>query len=163
MGRSRVIPVAQLEPFAARGELFALLDACGEPSVPRRCFTGVGAPSYSLYKGKAQERFWHIAPYIATVAPAELKWIVKDLWPAPWGCFIISRAGLYPLYEHFRRFTQVRAPDGKQYLFRFYDPRVLRTFLTSSTQQEVIRFYGPVSLFCVGCQDGSRSVDVLWP
>jgi hypothetical protein len=157
-GRSRIIPVNQLEPFASRGELFALLDACDEPSVPQRCFSSAGAPSYSLYKGKSQEHFWHIAPYIATVAPAELKWIVNDLWPAPWGCFIISRAGLYPLYEHFRRFVQVKGADG-----RLYDPRVLRAFLKSSTPNEVQQFYGPVSLFCVGALDGSPHVDVLWP
>jgi hypothetical protein len=163
MGQSRTVPVAQLEPLATRGELFALLDACGEPSVPQRCLNKPSAPAYSLYKGKAQERFWHIAPYIATITPTELKWILEDLWPAPWGCFVVSRGGLDALYAHFRHFLQVQAPDGKQYLFRFYDPRVLRTFLESSTREEVNHFYGPVSQFCVGSADGSHNVDVLWP
>lgn len=88
---------------------------------------------------------------------------MEDLWQSPWGCFVVSGAGLPKLYDHFRRFLQVKGADGKRYLFRFYDPRVLRAFLASSPPKEVSKFYGPVSLFGVGSEDGSRNVDILRP
>jgi hypothetical protein len=157
----RTVPADQLTAVAARGELFALLDACDEPSVSKRCRNSIGAPAKSLYQGKSDEHFWHIAPYLATVSPTELEWILEDLWRSPWGCFVISGAGMQALSNHFRRFLQVKGTDGKTYLFCFYDPRVLRAFLSSSSPKEIERFYGPVSLFGVTAPDGSHNVDML--
>jgi hypothetical protein len=155
------VPLAQLETVAARGELFALLDSCDEPSVPERCRKRQNARS--LYQGTSEEHYWHIAPYLATVSQEELKWIFDDLWKAPWGCFVISAVGLQSLYDHFRRFLQVKGTDGNTYLFRFYDPRVLRAFLNASSPQEITQFYGPVSRFGVSSADCSPNVDMLRP
>lgn len=157
----RTVPVAQLEAVAARGELFALLDACDEPAVPERYRKAPNARS--LYQGKSDENYWHMAPYLALVSPADVKFILDDLWKSPWGCFVVSAAGLQSLYDHFRRFLQVKGTDGNTYMFRFYDPRVLRAFLNSSSPQEVAQFFGPVSLFGVGAPDGSKNVDMLRP
>jgi hypothetical protein len=161
MTRERTIPAGQLETFASRGELYALLDACDEPSVPQHCLNNPRAQP--LYHGKSQEHHWHIAPYIAAVSAPELKWILEDLWKAPWGCFVVSGAGLQALHDHFRRFLQVKGPEGKVYLFRFYDPRVLRGFLKASSSQEITEFYGPVTMFGVAAQEGRQNVDMLWP
>jgi hypothetical protein len=163
MPSTRTVPADRLQAAAARGELFALLDSCDEASVSTRCRNGAGAPAKSLYQGKSDEHFWHIAPYLATISQTELKWILDDLWPSPWGCFVVSGAGMQALYDHFRRFLQVKGSDGKTYLFRFYDPRVLRAFLSSSSPREIEQFYGPVTLFGVGAPDGSQNVDMIRP
>jgi hypothetical protein len=162
MVRVRSVSLEQMEPIASRGELFALLDSCDEPSVPQRCLSGKAAPARSLYRGKSQDEYWHIAPYLSSVSKDELKWIASDLWSAPWGCFVVSKSGMDALYDHFRRFLQVQGTDGKFYLFRFYDPRVLRAFLQSSSPSELQQFYGPVTMFGVAASDGSLNVDTLW-
>ena len=42
---------------------------------------------------------------------------------------------------HFKRFTYALGPDGKQYFFRYYDPRVLPIFLTAGDQRERKEFF----------------------
>jgi len=38
--------------------------------------------------------------------------------------------------------------------FRFYDPRVLRVFIPSCTDQQLIQFYGPIRRFWMENEDG---------
>ncbi len=61
-------------------------------------------------------------------------WIVENLWEDPWGIFAVAPTNLEALRKHFRRFLKVEDPDGKEMLFRFYDPRVLPTFLTTAVE-----------------------------
>ena len=51
----------------------------------------------------------------------------------------------------------VMGPDGKELYFRFYDPRIIRTFLESSTESEVAEFFGPIIRF-VTLSDGMLQV-----
>ena len=38
----------------------------------------------------------------------------------------------------------VQLAEGTQVYFRFYDPRVLREFLPTTTHAELLHFFGPV-------------------
>lgn len=52
------------------------------------------------------------------------------------------------LRKHFRRFTRVQfEDDGRIVIFRFFDPGVLRTFLSSCTSAELETFFGPIRFF----------------
>jgi hypothetical protein len=143
---SAATSVAELRQLAARGALCAILDACDEPRVPIRV-AELGQNAASLYQGKAQEELLAIAPYLVRVDPAMLAWIAESLWTDPWGVFAVSDAPLDALRTHFRRFLLVDAPDGEKWYFRFYDPRVLPRFLSTSDAAQLADFFGPVTTF----------------
>ncbi len=157
------LPVNQLREMAERGTLFALLDACDEPAVPKRCLEMTEARAVSLYRGKPAVEFAHVAPYLAHLNPADIEWIQAKLWTAPWGYFVIAPTDLATLRTHFRHFLKVKLPDGREVLFRFYDPRVLRTYLSSSDPGAVRQFFGPVQKFGLGSASDLTTIELHEP
>ncbi len=140
----------QREPSA----LFAILDACDEPRVPKKVGE-LGDRAVSLYRGSAEEEYWAIAPYLVQMDEQVLSWIVKNLSKDPWGIFAVAPVDLLGLRTHFRRFLTVEDPKGVRMYFRFYDPRVLPTFLESCTNEEGSTFFGPIRKFIAPNEDGT--------
>ena len=131
---------------------FAILDACDEPRVPAFVKI-VEERAVSLYKGTAEEELHAIAPYLVSIDRKILDWISDELFGTPWGIFVFAATDLDSLRKHFRRFLIVNGPEGNELYFRYYDPRVLPTFLTSCSGVEAERFFGPVSSFVVEADD----------
>ncbi len=132
--------LADLAKLASQGVLFALIDACDEPDVPPRC-AEMGPPrAVSLYRGNAEKDFAAFAPYLTQLKPEDVDWISEKLWAKAWGYFVIARSDLGTLRTHFRHFLEV-VVEGKKMFFRFYDPRVLRTFLETSDPQAIRQFF----------------------
>jgi hypothetical protein len=76
-----------------------------------------------------------------------LRWLFKNLWNEPWGIFILAPQGLQDLREHLRKFLVVCLPDGKNWFFRYYDPRLLDVYLSACTARELQGFFGPIDAF----------------
>ena len=70
-----------------------------------------------------------------------------------WGVFVGARADLNELRTHLRRFLLLKGPEGKEFYFRFYDPRVLRVYLPSCRPSELEMFFGPVDAFLTEAED----------
>jgi hypothetical protein len=139
----REFMVLQVRGWAKAGRLYAIVDACDTPSVPRRAAALDPSTAVSLYKGRAEENLSAIAPYLFQVDETIYDWFTRDLWSTPWGFFILSDEPLESLRTHFRKFLMVESPEGESWYFRFYDPRVLRKYLASSTPKELTAFFGP--------------------
>jgi hypothetical protein len=144
MIQERPVTLDQLQSFALQGTLYALLDACDEPTVPKRCAELGESRAVSLYRGEKATEFAHLAPYLAQLDKRDVEWIQKKLWASPWGYFVLARSDLATLRSHFRRYLTVKLPDGSKVLFRFYDPRVIRTYLGASDLATTRQFFGPV-------------------
>jgi len=142
--KTEEIPLEQLRKFAEAGYLFAVIDSTGAPAVPPKMQELGEKDARSLFKGTAQEDYWAVAPYLVRIDIAMLRWLFENLWKEPWGIFAVSKANLEELQSHFRKFLVVQLPDGKPWLFRFYDPRITGTFLGSCNAQELRDFFGPV-------------------
>jgi len=56
--------------------------------------------------------------------------------------------------NHLRRFVMAKLTDGRSVYFRFYDPRVLRAYLPTCTEEEVQSFFGPVERYAMENGDG---------
>ena len=137
--------------------LYAILDACDAPAVPEKAESLGESHAISLYKGTAQERYANIAPYLVAVDDALLDWMLTTLWAEPWGIFVRSDAPLEDLRTHFRKFLLVSGPNGEEWYFRFYDPRVLTKYLPTCTEAELEEFFGPVTAYGVTDPDaGTR-------
>lgn len=133
----------ELKACAASGNLLAIVDSCDEASVPPM-ITDLGDRAVSLYKGQAERDYWAIAPYLCRVDALLADWIAQHLLGKPWGFFLIANTDLKELRKHFRRFLMIKNSTGKQVYFRFYDPRVLDAFLSSSNKSEIETFFGPI-------------------
>jgi hypothetical protein len=147
--KSRDGSLKDLRKMSAEGRLWAILDACDEPSVPPKVTELGPERAVSLYRGQAEHEQWAIAPYVARVDEALLDWIVKTLWEKPWGVFAVAECDLNSLRRHLRRFLIVENPDSETMYFRYYDPRILAVFLPTCTREELKTFFGPLKAFAV--------------
>ena len=147
-----------IQQSVEHGLLYTILDACDVPAIPERARTVGETSAVSLYKGQAEQELWAIAPYLFKMDTDLVSWLKEELLGVPWGVLVISKTDLETLRSHFRKFTIVREPGGDAYYFRFYDPRVLPTYLESSTPEQLQEFFGPVLFYGVW----SGGVDVQW-
>ena len=102
----------------------------------------------SLYEG-ADDEIADWGPWLVRLPPTSplLKSLVAEGWGQSWGIYLTCDRPFAEVRKHLRRFLTVKLPDGDQVLFRFYDPRVIRVFLTSCTPEETTEFFGPISEF----------------
>lgn len=138
----RIASLDELRELAGAGRLYAVIDACDTPAVPAKAMEVGEERAVSLYRGSAEEMYWAIAPYLFAINGELLDWIVAELWTEPWGIFAVADEDLEAVRRHFRRFLLVLSPEGEQWYFRFYDPRVLPTFLESADPFQTDDLFG---------------------
>jgi hypothetical protein len=148
---------AHLRRFADGHYLYAILDAFDNPSVPEKVKEIGKERSVCLFTGEAETKYWALAPYLVAVDAGLLEWMIQTVWKAPWGVFVLSKTTIDGLQEHLRRFLMVRLPDGEHWYFRYYDPRILKIYLSNCEPLELQRFFGPVRAFAI---PSSESEDV---
>jgi hypothetical protein len=130
--------------------VFAILDGASSPNLVKKLYEH--EPEYCcLYRGVLAPDMATVAPYLVRLEPGDKfsEWILTEGWGVHWGIFLHSSAPLRPLRDHFREFHTVELPDQRTVLFRYYDPRVLRTFLPVCNPTELTTFFGPVQTYIV--------------
>ena len=123
---------------------YMILDACSEPLLPAE-IQSFGAES--LWQGNAQRDFWSIAPYLVPANEQILEWTLANLASGTWGLLIESTYSFTDLRSHLRKFLTVKLPDDRQVYFRFYDPRVLTSYVDSCSPEEFGLLMSHVSRF----------------
>lgn len=108
-----------------------------------------GAQYESLYEGKPKAELVMFAPYLVRLLPDSklLEKLVNKGWGKSWGVYVTCDLGFSELRRHFRHFLMVKMPDGDQVYFRFYDPRVLKTYLPTLQPDEMNEFFGPTKYY----------------
>ena len=96
------------------------------------------------------------APYLVRLRPGDLfsHWLISRGWGESWVIFIASLCSLDELLVHCRRFLMVKDESGKPFYFRYYDPRVLRTYLPSCNKQELTFLFDKVDSYYAESEDG---------
>lgn len=145
---STVAEISGLEEWQADGRLFAIVDVCDDPELLARVHEEPST-GWCLYKGAAERDFYAIAPYLVKVTVPLLQWLLRARNESPWGVFLSSQAEPAALRHHFRKFLLAQDETGKEYYFRFYDPRVLPVYLQACTEAERDLFFGPVGSFAI--------------
>lgn len=109
----------------------------------------------SLYMGQSEELLSSVAPYLFSYQPESEygKWLLEKGWGNSWGIFAETNLSLEELRKHLRKFLLVKTEDGQELYFRFYDPRVLRIFLPTCDEQQLIEFFGPIKMFAMESDD----------
>lgn len=140
----------RLELLTQGERLYAVLDGARDPRV-RALLRSLNLPHQSLYDGPLPEALAEVSPYLVALSAEDsaARRVVAAAWGNAWGSFIITSLGSVKLRAHLRRFLRVRTEDGKTLVFRYYDPRVLGTYLGTCTDAELREFFGPISTFAI--------------
>ena len=127
---------------------YVLLDGAAIRQLPA-LLARLDLPYYCLYRGAQAHLLRDVAPYLVRLdaAGSFLRCYAKMGWGASWGVFCTSGAGLQTLRRHCRRLLQLRDAQRRLLQFRYYDPRVLRVFLSHSEPAQLAEFFGPVTCF----------------
>jgi len=141
---------------AATTPWFAVIDAAQDESAPLRA-KNTGRRTQSLYAGDQGAQLDHVAPHLVSfdLDDAFADWLLAR-WGMNYGILLQSNASFDDLRKHFRKFLLVKNEAGKKFRFRFYDPRVLRSFLPNCTLQETTEFFGPVTRYFSEGQTGNE-------
>ncbi len=142
------------------GPLYAILDAACEPSVPGRLDRS-GLEYESLYEGGRGDELAAFGPWLVGLPAGTpfLDELVRDGWGKSWAVYLTCDVALPEVRRHLRKFLIVKLADGRQVYFRYYDPRVLRTYLPTCTAAEVAEFVGPVRRYACECVDGTSLLE----
>jgi len=118
-------------------------------------------PEYiCLYRGELAPDLAQVAPYLARIIQGTefTEWIVRQGWGKNWGIFARSLYSIRHLRQHFRSLLTIYTEEGKPLLFRYYDPRVLNTFLPTCNGEELEKMFGPVESFLLEDEEKSSLV-----
>lgn len=135
-------------PEPAPSRVFALVDAAADGAI-HPALLGADCPWLCLYRGNAAITMAEVAPYLVHLTPSArfTRWLLERGWGRSWGVFAVAAVPIDQLQAHFRRLVMARLPDGRSVFFRFYDPRVLRVYLPTCTEEELRIVFGPVERY----------------
>jgi len=128
--------------------VYAVMDGASVPELRMKLYEHQ-PECVCLYRGELQPDMAEVAPYLIHLQmDADFtNWVIEKGWGKHWGVFALSSGELRDLRDHFRSFMTVATSDGKPMLFRFYDPRVLRTYLPTCNAEDLNVLFGAVDYY----------------
>lgn len=144
--------------------IYAVLDGASVPDLRAKLYE-MRPEHVCLYRGELKPDIAEVAPYlIRMVAGTNFsEWVITEGWGKNWGIFAQSRYSLAEVRKHLRSFLTVYTEEGKPMLFRFYDPRVLRTFLPTCTNKELKNFFSIVLNFSIEDENPETMLNYFLP
>jgi len=102
-----------------------------------------------LYAGDLEFVLERAAPYLVQLdfESRYARRLIEEAWGHSWGVFLKCDLDMDKLRRHLRQFLRVRDTRGRILVFRYYDPRVLRTYLPTCTGEELRTVFGPIRSF----------------
>lgn len=147
----------ELRPRADAGTLYTIVDAARSPRA-RTLLSESVDPHASLYDGEQGRAYDEVAPYLVQLRRDSrlLDRLVHEGWGDAWGVWLVSDKSFDEVRRHLRRFLTVddRA-ERRRLLFRFYDPRVLRSFAEIATPEQTADLTGALDLLLFENEDGT--------
>lgn len=151
---------AVLDHLKKLAELHVILDAAREATVIDR-MKASGETFASLYEGDEGEELSAYGPWLVRLSTDKpfLEELVRDGWGKSWGVYLACDRPFPEVRRHLRQFLLAKLPDGRQVCFRYYDPRVLRTYLPTCSAEELAKFCGPVERYLAESADESELLE----
>jgi Domain of unknown function (DUF4123) len=114
-----------------------------------------------LYSGVIPAALEAVAPYLVQLEHEDRRCrrFLEQAWGNSWGIFLKCDTTRDRLRRHLRGFLKVRDQAGNLLLFRYYDPRVLRTYLPSCSNDELRTFFGPIQRFTAEGETGKTTLE----
>lgn len=108
-----------------------------------------------LYRGELDPSLAEAAPYLVKLEKDKpfSNWLIEEGWGDSWGIYLQTTANFRDLKRHLRKFLMVYDANTKPMYFRYYDPRVLRTYLPTCNSEELTTVFGPVQSYLMEDKD----------
>lgn len=108
-----------------------------------------------LYRGELDPGLAEAAPYLMKLEKDKpfSNWLIEEGWGDSWGIYLQTTANFRDLKRHLRKFLMVYDANTKPMYFRYYDPRVLRTYLPTCNSEELTTVFGPVKSYLMEDKD----------
>lgn len=146
---------------ASAARLYGVLDCSRSPELHEHAWRLEPESASCLFEGRLEQSLRQVSPYVVELSPSDplsVLWRTRG-WGQAWGLLISSRASLSTVRRRLRHFTQARLPDGAgPMLFRFWDPRVFRTYLPLVEPGEIGGWFTDIDRYIVETADGSASL-----
>ncbi|HEY1935861.1 MAG TPA: DUF4123 domain-containing protein [Acetobacteraceae bacterium] len=146
--------------------LYAVLDAARDKRIYPRLRQLAGSELVvGLYQGRTATELAAVAPYLVCLGTIDrvFDWLWDQGWGESWGIFLWSLVSPETLRAHFRRLNMVQTEQKQRLLFRFYDPRVLRSFLSTCDATQLREMFGPVAAYMVESEEGDAIITYRGP
>ena len=143
--------------------IYGLLDAARNEGIYLK-LRDSAPTAQSLFQGGRASELALVAPYMVPLVSDDFltTWLLQHGWGNKWGILCESSEAVTELRRHFQRIFNVYNDEGKPLYFRFYDPRVLGSYLQSATPEELEKIFGPVESFYVEGDDASSLTQYLF-
>jgi hypothetical protein len=104
-----------------------------------------------LFAGTLAPNLQVVAPYLIQLEYDDPKTrrFIMQAWGNSWGVFLRSGTRQQALRRHLRTILVARDESNKRFMFRYYDPRILRVYLPTCTGEELRTVFGPIDSFLV--------------
>jgi hypothetical protein len=135
--------------------VYAVVDAARDPGVLKLVRDAVA--SESLFDG---DELAEVAPYVIAVPVSRLETTIAKMWGKSWGVFFTSSYPLAAVRRHLQRVNDAETEDGAHFMFRFYDPRVLRAIAPVCTSEELDELLGPIERFVIEGRAATAALEV---
>lgn len=150
--------------------LYGLVDAARDRELFAAAAASFGLRTLSLFDGPLAGYLDHVAPHLVSIdLQSEYIGLWSDHLGRSAGILLITDADAQTLWHHLRKIFHATDDESNEYTFRYYDPRVLRTYLPTCTGDEAREFFGPVRRILVeserprtilSCQAGRAGVKI---
>lgn len=131
--------------------IYAILDCARDASVYDLVSRSYREKS-CLFAGKLDSELERVAPFLLELQPADsiTDEILLRGWTDAWGILVRTESSFRSLRRHLRTFLRVRAENGRFLMFRYYDPRVMSSYLPTCTPDELEKIFGDdiAEVFC---------------
>ena len=138
--------------FGMGDRLYGVVDAVRDKELAYAAPRKYGQTIHWLFEEGSGSHMLDVAPYLVPITfrpkyPYEGSGYL-DLWTrglgSSAGILLITPIATDVLLSHLRDIFRVTDETGHRFFFRFYDPRVLRTYLPTCTPAEAKQFFGQV-------------------
>jgi hypothetical protein len=146
------IAAAQILGVLGKAPTYAILDGARDGRVAA---LAQGELARCLYRGTLPREVADAAPQLMRVWPGNepTERFFKQGWGQSWGVLLAYTGPIKALYRHLRQFLRASGENGRVVGFRYYDPRVLRSYLPACTAEEMERFFGPIEAILVEAEE----------
>jgi hypothetical protein len=157
--RQQIIKVLWPEGERSKRGVWAVLDGARDPRIYLALLES-RLEFRCLYSGKLPRSLEMAAPQLVELLPNHrlTTRLLDEGWGQAWGV-LLKIDDPSNLRHHLRKFLKVEDEKGRRLLFRFYDPRVLRSYLPTCTPDEREQFFGPIHSFVVEAPQGQGALE----
>ena len=111
-----------------------------------------------LYAGRIPWALQRVAPHLVVLDREDrfTQLLLSEGWGNCWGIYLRTEAPMMDVRRHLRTLLRVKDEMGRKMIFRWYDPRVLRTYLPTCRPDELRAVFGPVERFYCEGEDSAQ-------